>query len=130
MTLTELIAALEKATGPSKELNAHIWNAVYGHKDSWVAQSKNNFEWLVFEKCHRNGERLVEVRGRRQLIDFTSSIDAALTLVPEGKKWGVGSWSGNFANIGAEDNGKTETSCEPAASPAIALCIAALRSRT
>jgi hypothetical protein len=79
MTLVERIEAL---TEPSEEADAHIWNAIYGHDKSWVAQSKFNFKWCVYEKCPRNGERLVENRkAGAQLKDaYTSSLDAALML--------------------------------------------------
>lgn len=63
--------------------------------------------------------------------DYTTSLDAALTLVPDGKRWQAG-WSPRvlknecgFAIIEYRD-GKT---AEQAATPALALCIAALKAR-
>ncbi len=84
----ELIVRLEAATGRDPALNQDIQRAING--------------------------------GRRALAvpDYTGSVDAALTLVPEGCGWLA---MGNAAKVGR---------C-PAhgATPAIALCIAALRAR-
>jgi hypothetical protein len=66
---------------------------------------------------------------------YTASIDAAIALVPEGHTWSVGDWS-------AADKGVAATCWPPndlcpvgfegisrAATPALALCAAALRAR-
>lgn len=55
--------------------------------------------------------------------DFTSSIDAALTLVPEGYGWNLqGNTNSFYAVVRGYKNKVSPT-------PAIALCIAALRAR-
>ncbi len=58
---------------------------------------------------------------------FTTNLTDALTLVPEGLCWWVefGPKAGGIAEVGT-DNGPTDGF---AATPALALCIAALRAR-
>ena len=114
MTLLELIAALEAAEGPSLELDRQIS----------IAMSRITYN-----------------------LPCTASIDAALTLVPQGYDWDVGHIHKNgfvcasimweamagedfaeFLDAGPEtiiwwnETGK-------AATPALALCIAALKTR-
>lgn len=99
--MSDLIERLEKATGPDRQLDAAISEALTGIPEK-----------IAFE--HPN---FVPPR-------YTASIDAALTLVPgsmvslrfqrTGQTWGC------YLN-GRDTN---------ATAPAIALCIAALRART
>ena len=110
MTRDELIAALEKAEGPSRELDAtiayHAGEARLGLPvpETWLAKH------------------------------YTSSIDAALTLVPEG--WRVNSIS-NVENgwhavlVRGQWNvaGYATAGSVVSVTPAIALCIAALKAR-
>lgn len=117
MTRAELIAALEKADGPSVELDKRVFALVNGR------------EWCqpLFE-IHELSEPLPE---------FTSSIDAALPLVPGGFLWGVGTIRfgddqgrrAYAANCRREGYIGPETPIVGALgeTPAIALCIAALR---
>jgi hypothetical protein len=133
MTLPELIAALEAATGPSRQLDAEIARAVYA-PDGRVKQSPFNGEWCVY---HPTQDRTLD---RVRVLQFTASIDAALTLVPEGWVWAVhGPDSGNLAYACLCDRDVIQppepwletypTQESHAATPAIALCIAALRAR-
>lgn len=67
---TELIAALEAAEGPNRELDRKI-AAVVGHKhgpDSGWCNKENGDYWTVEESASQ----------------YTASIDAAMMLVPEG----------------------------------------------
>jgi hypothetical protein len=97
MTREELIAALEAATGPSWELDGFICEAVGAVKP----EATPHWEWPP---------------------RYTASIDAALTLVPEGAS-------------GAIEFGNHTQACVvggpwcDGATPAIALCIAALKAR-
>lgn len=103
MTREQLIAALEAATEGSREL------------DEQIASECN-----ILLYPH-----------------YTTSIDAALTLVPEGCIWKVFSdYPGDayFADVekwvpgqGGPENWRTDGACS---SPALALCIAALRARS
>lgn len=96
MTQSELIAALEKATGPSRDLDEQIADAFL--PSGWLAPR------------------------------FTASIDAALTLVPDNAFWSLSvpkqpDMSGKryWASLHAGKPGAR------GATPAIALCIAALK---
>lgn len=103
---TELLAALDAATGPSRELDYAIAAAV-GWPDA------------PYSKQH----------ARR----YTESMDAALTLVPVERMWFVGHMDpsdmryaatiSEIGNIGAASWRGVH------ATPALALCIAAIRAR-
>ena len=101
MTRTELIAALEAAEGPSRELD------------------------LAIEELLRPGQLIQWYFPR-----YTESIDAALSFTPEGLKYCLGCLSNpRLSKRSAHPYhawvGETETVY--AATPAIALCIANLR---
>jgi len=114
--MKDLIEQLERASVPDRELDAQIQKAVgvttiplyrlgpplNGHPE-WVGGPSSNARWLPF---------------------YTHSIDAALTLVPEGKTWDLCFDDYLIACVGRGTNtGKHNTS------PAIAICIAALKAR-
>lgn len=94
-----LIERIEAATGPDRELDYAIADAV----DSLIEESS----------------------GRRYCFAYTGYIDAALTLIPEGCEWSVALthdgrgiaevWGGGF--------------CSEAATPALALCVVGLLQR-
>lgn len=108
--MKDLIERLAKATGPDRELDAAI--------------------------AYRCTKAASAVMG---FPSYTSSIDAALTLVPEGWHWEVSDSPKEFpARAGVSpvapvdewvcsDTGGQDAS---AATPAIALCIAALKARS
>jgi hypothetical protein len=101
MTLSELIERLEKATEPDDKLDTNI-NAA-------VLRTVERFE---------------------PFPAYTSSIDAALTLVPEGYGWHL--WSpDNWLPAAEVRNGERVYYglTAQAGLPAIALCIAALKAR-
>lgn len=109
----ELIERLEKATGPSRELDL----AIAQHLPPSTEYSLTT----------------VQMRGGRPPVpSFTSSIDAALTLVPEGWRtthaYGGGDywWHWNLTKDAKEYDEKNFASGKNK-HPAIALCIAALR---
>lgn len=121
MTREELIAALEKATGPSWELDEAIMCCVYAdlkperHLEGWYSASGDH------------------IRVDR----YTASIDAALTLVPEGWRWSL-DWTQRppYQDCGRADLYAPGAGIKPpdvsdvyGATPAIALCIAALKAR-
>lgn len=105
MNIEQLIAALEKATGPSRELDLAIWNKLY--PDAVVAE---------LPKSH---------------FRVTASLDAALTLLLPGWAWCVQA-SEEFpgqAWLYPPNNVNDEQVYAKAATPAIAICIAALKAR-
>ena len=130
MTREELIAALEKATGPSRDLDA----AIFAHVGLTEFQERHCRQW-----CGQNG-RTDLTRGHYLAAwapDFTRSIDAALTLVPEGWRWSL-DWTqrSGYQDCGRADLYAPGSGIQPpdvcdvyAATPAIALCIAALKAQ-
>lgn len=108
--MNDLIERLEKATGPDREIDLAIYRAEFPHPAVGLPK--------------RNQDEYDRARGPR----YTSSIDAALTLVPEGCKWEASSYPKN----GAAWVGPFKAPVQQftvAATPAIALCIAALKAR-
>lgn len=125
MSVAELIARMETATGPSRELDEAI--ALAADPESKVALHCIGDDCPVWYRS--NAPKI-------DLPEFTASIDAALTLVPEGWNWLARSPSDNsirykskfFAHIDRlpADQGDELAYAETAA---IALCIAALKAR-
>jgi len=122
MTYETIIARLEKATAPDRQLDAAIAVAcksttgfVEHLRDEWVSKASPNSGVVPAPK-------------------YTSSIDAALTLVPEGMFWHVacGKSRPDEPLGGAQiiTPGPLDAIGEgEAATPVIALCIAALKAR-
>lgn len=120
LTMDDIIARLEKATGPDRELDGDISEAI-------------GFSPVDY----RRGEPRWASMYWFQLSDrvdpwpcppYTASIDAALTLVPEGADWNVGA-NPPSADIAHRAERWMTDECF-SATPAIALCIAALKART
>lgn len=132
--VTDLIERLEKATGPDRELDGDIAAALKLHPKGWrrgVKEASATASWWSKDD-----------RDRYDAPPVTKSIDAALTLVLEGWSWNVtgGDLSAEgkpYACIASKDViGGPEPWLEErdvkeatASTPAIALCIAALRAR-
>ena len=121
MTITELITALEKATGPSRELDCFIALAAgrargVALRDMQTGPTDSQKSWMASSVVQKGAWFHPE--------RYTASIDAALTLVPEGWEWEL-AWNNNmaYATFGiAPIEGESP-------SLAIALCIAALKAR-
>jgi len=138
--MTDLIEKLEALDGPSREVDAEIAKAV-----GWTVETYTGERSRTRRKAWRDadGDR------RMRTPDFTASIDAALTLVPEG--WRIGledpgigdldffeawcwpyedSWEPDWhlGQQGYRDH-PNGTIDQNKASRAIALCIAALKAR-
>lgn len=118
--LTEIISKLEKATGPSRYLDAEIAAAVGLDTGMFIWDGQRNF---------------VGVQNNITVPHYTSSIDSALMLVPEGKYWEVAFglptptiktryWGQVYGDEDAYD--LAHPIC-PGATPAIALCVASLK---
>lgn len=126
----DLIVRLESVTGPDRELDYLILQAINPEQFArYDAAAKSMLTYLT-----ENGLANRAEAGRRDAFfscpRFTASLDAAASLVTDGMRWGVGTWSDNFANVGEADNGRVLAKCEPAATPILALCIAALKARS
>lgn len=64
---------------------------------------------------------------RARLPSYTASIDAAVTLVPSGYDWCV--FADGFAGVGPRVADEVPDASKCGATPALALCAAALRAR-
>lgn len=124
MTREELITALETATGPCRELDAQIAMA------AGIAPA------VAFRPCVSPDPGTFGVGAYDTWVAplYTASVDAALMLVPEGFCWEVRKGyvpEATVWQIGCEyDEGSGRTLPHAQApTPAIALCIAALRAR-
>lgn len=124
--MQELIARLEAATGADRVLDGDIWRAVNG----WNEKDGIRFEDAPLAIWYRRDpEDSVAYEGPP---DFTASIDAALTLVPAGCSWILDSDAGTTVARCRRPEWGTWAKRRQAranfvgATPAIALCIAAL----
>lgn len=132
MTRTELIAALEKAVGASRELDRDIALTL----DMYPETIREDLGCYLDDPAMTCGGGEVWAPPA-----FTSSIDAALTLVPDGWRVQVlsewdnptlrsrGPWQAILCEAGQGDGMNGKPRCDHAPNPAIALCIAALKAR-
>lgn len=124
MTIEELIERLEKADGPDRELDAAIAVAAF------VTRATDDD--LVYARprdpghdATQPGHFFIVTRSGAQAVPaplYTSSIDAALTLVPDGWRAQI-----DTLNVSAPEPRKFHV--RHAQNPVIALCLAALRAR-
>lgn len=114
MTLDELIVRLKETSAGTRDLDAAIADAV----DGWPVA--DDPEWRIAP----NG---VPVHLRTIVSHYTTSLDAAMTLIPKRWSWRAGNLpSGRgFADLGTQ----VSLQCVVGATPALALCIAALKAR-
>lgn len=121
--LASLIARLEQASEPDRDLDQAIFLVLH---PGWA------------RKPWKKGARRTcwfDEKGERQWYndddrEYTRSVDDALTLVPEGWLW---TWSGHEATV-EKNSGRFLVEGDKefygrGHSPAIAICIAALRAR-
>lgn len=112
--MTALIELLESATEGSRELDVEIVFALYPES---IYQPQCVGEEPIFWS---------EPYYKQECPAFTTSIDAALTLVPDGRIWTLGTYADHSGYRAALDSQSESTK---AATPALALCIAALKAR-
>lgn len=141
--MQDLIDKLESATEGSRELDAHLSAALLGN-GAYAAVSEFNGAWCVYRGEDRSGRARVVSSNRGDVPDvrlhYTTSLDAALTLVPEGDGWLISDKP--FAEIFrplrvlagrptalADRVGVFGDKEIRKSTPALALCIAALRAR-
>ena len=110
-----LIAELERATEGSRELDAEIAMFLY----PWLATYRNDPE-------RGAGHWISDKDGPVYASNYTTSLDAALTLVPEGSyiRMTIGRDKKAWVWVECAEDEKVAY-----AIPALALCIAALRTR-
>lgn len=109
--MTDLITALEKAEAGSRELDAMIARHL-----QWECK-------VLFGSMHW----VTPSGGRGSLPSWTTSIDAAVTLVPPGHDWVL--YSDGCAGCAPRDPEDLPISDHYGATPALSLCIAALKAR-
>lgn len=122
MELGELIERLEKATGPNFALECDIARAVGWYEDRVTDEITGPENVWV-----KPGGRYAAIPPR-----YTSSLDAALTLVPEGMSVDLQTRN-NYCAVAQwdyeQDIGIPRGTAWRTSTPAIALCIAALKAR-
>lgn len=129
-TLRDLIARVESAAGHDRELDRAIARLLLPAGAEDVAKSAHGWSYRVFGPNGWDDEWL-ETRP------YTDSLDAALTLVPKGKWWIAGygkrcpkeplGGAAIYYSTGLATG--TLVAEAEAATPALALCAAALRAR-
>lgn len=137
MSLSELAARVEAAMGSDRELDAQIWIAVTPgatRRELRGIHKASGKEQVIDETREPDG-RLIVVPA------FTASLDAAMTLVPDGWFWMAGHRDNNrcrayvnngqshFVGIAARPNPAKQWFECLADTPALALCAAALIAR-
>jgi hypothetical protein len=134
-TLEALLARVLEGTGPDRELDAEIeafltGRVMHPRAPGWTFEPQDT-EW----KLARLADRTFISRACRPAPPFTGSLDAALTLVPEGKAWTVGQnvhhwyWSASVNALDEDGAPKSIGWGGLSNSPALALCAAALQAR-
>jgi hypothetical protein len=117
MTREELIAALEAAEGPDTGLDHRIqeqiegWRNIGGGWREWSDGKREKYNYILGSP------------------PYTSSLDAALSLVPEDMFWSVDNSSSAFICVIDADHQRRSVRVGDGATPAIALCIASLKAR-
>ena len=111
-----LITRLEAATGPNRDL------------DAWIAICAGIAPPVAFRPCVSLDPGTFGIGAYEIWVapTYTASLDAALTLVPEDYDWIIGRTNGGLT-IHACCGGTEEHFGD---TPAIALCIAALKARS
>lgn len=131
--LEELIAALEKSTGPDRELDTQIWLLFTDgatRRTTHVKSATNQWAPYDIDETRDETGKLIIVPA------YTASIDAAVTLIarvlPNANCWGIDKDErGVEAHVQRNGvaTGHWAQFAEHPTSPAIALCIAALRAK-
>lgn len=118
MTLEELARRCEEATGPDRELDCAIAEAI-GWSDVWHSQVHGMAEgYAPGAVCEAGVPR------------FTQSIDAAETIVPEGWSWTIpGNWPWQARIVRPSDGRVAQPLAQSCKSGALCICAAALRAR-
>ena len=128
MTDATLIQRLEAATGPSRELDAEIERAVQRCDPGAWYDAKE--DCLLWDEERDFGSTVAYERCGQYLPDYTASIDAALTLVPDGMEYEITTLYG-IARVAVGLNAEPGPfyAEDPSGNVAIALCIAAIKAR-
>lgn len=109
--MNDLIERIEAASGPDREIDLAI--DLGARPDQWAQVCHDNPASVPTQWCDDD-----------ELPRYTASVDAALTLVPVDRQWSITNCRSpkTVAQVGAFNVGS-------AATPALALCAAALKAR-
>jgi hypothetical protein len=130
-TLLALAERCEQAAEPDRELDQEISRVLLPAAAEGITRSRYGWSYRVFGPSGWDDEWL-------ETLPFTASLDAAVTLVPEGWKWkailrdsarGENTGEGYVHNNRLHMSGQYQGADTFAATPALALCAAALRAR-
>jgi len=128
--LLALAALVETATGPDRELDAEIALAlgIVAERDGNVFFGHKDYSCMVLERSY------YDIEGSApELAAYTTSLDAAMTLLPEGHewlRWGPGTMIVMLPPQPGDDEKVWARHIEcRGANPAIALAAACLRAR-
>lgn len=125
--LKELIGRLERCAGPDRELDKQIWIAVTpGATRKKTIIKAAHGQWPDYE--------LDETRDATYKFivvpEFTSSLDAAISLVPRPMCWNGGEVNEDDQPWACITDSEGADYAATAATPILALCIAALKARS
>ena len=130
--MKDLITKLEAATEGGRELDLEITKALgFCDPSAWYDEEADCLGW---NEIHPFGSTTAAEQLFDQMHHYTISLDAALTLVPEGCSWHVSTTSRDVFDAWCMpwrdvDNPKLDKPWVSALNPALALCIAALKAR-
>jgi hypothetical protein len=131
MSLDELAELCEAASGPDRELDALIDAATA--KGRWAPHCEVAPSPTKGRVQYRTRGDSLALWHEQDARSFTASLDAAMTLVPDGWDWSVGTCGngrGGHAFMRRPDGMGLDHEIEnDAATPALALAAAALRAR-
>lgn len=116
MSISALIAKLEVAPIGSLQLDEEI-ATLCGHAIQVDAEGELD---IVYDPPYQSGMK------RCKPIRYTASVDAALSLIPEGRLWWLGQLADRSGFAAHLDNNKRSVK---AATAPLALCVAALHAR-
>jgi hypothetical protein len=125
--MPDIFERLKQLKAPDRVCDALIFKAIGAPLPKAIANTAIALEWDEKEECYL--ANLGEMRARYEVPAYTASLDAALTLVPDGAKVSLEIASYQTA-AWVHNPGRPVNSCYgEVRPPAIALCIAALGAR-
>ena len=121
--MTDLADKIEAAGGASRELDAYIAVVMGAWPNTLEAEHSvtDEDEWSIVER-EPDGHKV----DRFAPPHYTASLDAAMTLVPEGESYALMTIK-DVVHVGIGDTEGKADFYAVAATPALALCAAALR---
>jgi hypothetical protein len=121
-TLLALAERCEQAAGPDRVLDAEITKSFIPRDATHVARSRDGWSFIIAQEFEWLENQ-----------PYTASLDAAVTLVPDGWRWAVSTTGGGLPCAYGHPPGNHQASNwiddTPAATPALAICAFALRAR-